>query len=174
MPKPLFFLSLLLLLSVYAQGQSELEPIQFQIKNAGITVDGSMSDWEIEIAWNAENPSASIFSGKARPSSIDTGIKLRDKHLLGRQYFHVDKYPEIDMQSMRISEAKEKGEFHGVFRITIRDVQKEIPVQITVKEAGGSRSFTAVFAIDRLDFGLGEKSLVLADEVNVRISAKVK
>ena len=145
-----------------------IEPVRFQIKNAGITVDGTISDWEYDIVWDAKKLANCKISGRANPSSIDTGIKLRDKHLLGRQYFHIDQYPAITLTSKKIT-AKSKGSYVGVFDLQIRDVKKEIEIPFMVSKSNNQQQFKGEFIINRLDFGIGESSLVLSDEVKVMI-----
>jgi polyisoprenoid-binding protein YceI len=144
------------------------EPVQFQIKNAGITVDGTISDWEYAIVWDIKKLANCKISGRANPVSIDTGIKLRDKHLLGRQYFHVEKFPAITLQSKRIL-SKGKGRYIGVFDLQIRDVRKEIELPFTVTSKNNQLIFTGEFIINRLDYQLGEPSMVLNNEVTIFI-----
>ncbi len=168
-------ISLLLLLILpwhfNAHVDKGVDPIRFQIKNAGITVDGTMTDWEYEIVWDAKKLSACKISGRANPASIDTGIKLRDKHLIGRQYFYVEKFPAITLQSKKIL-SDGKGKYTGTFDLQIRDVTKEIEIPFTVVISNHKQYFKAEITINRLDFGIGESSLVLSDEVNVMIELK--
>ena len=145
-----------------------VEPVRFQIKNAGITVEGTISDWEYDIQWDAKKLANCKIEGTANPASINTGIKLRDKHLLGRQYFHIDQFPVISLQSKSIN-AKGKNNYVGVFDLQIRDVKKEIEIPFMAIPSGKHQTFRAEFSINRLDYGLGEKSLVLSDDVKIII-----
>ena len=74
-----FWLAPLLL---FAQSIKPESPIQFKIKNAGITVDGTISDWEVKVDFDSKKLAQSSIRGKAIPESIQTGIKLRDKHFM--------------------------------------------------------------------------------------------
>jgi polyisoprenoid-binding protein YceI len=160
----IFFLLVPLLLS--AQSFKPENPIQFKIKNAGITVDGLISDWEVEVNFDPKKLAQSSIRGKANPESIQTGIKLRDKHLHGREYFHIQKFPFISLESKSF-QSKGKNAFVGIFELQIRDVKREIEIPFTLTQTGKQHKFKGEFVIDRLDFGLGEKSLVLSDEVRV-------
>ena len=93
----IFFLIVPFLLS--AQSFKPENPIQFKIKNAGITVDGLISDWEVMVDFDPKKLTQSSIRGKANPESIQTGIKLRDKHLYGREYFHIEKFSFISLES---------------------------------------------------------------------------
>lgn len=149
-----------------------VEPIRFQIKNAGITVNGTISDWQFDTVWDAKKLSNCKISGQANPTSIDTGIKLRDKHLQGRQYFHAEKFPVISLQS-KIIVSTRKGNYKGIFELQIRDVKKEIEIPFSVVPGSHKQYFKAEFIINRLDFNLGESSLVLGDEVKVFIKCSI-
>lgn len=160
----IFFLLVPLLLS--AQSFKPENPIQFKIKNAGITVDGTISDWEVMVDFDPKKLAQSSIRGKANPESIQTGIKLRDKHLHGREYFYIQKFPMIGLQSKSFR-SNGKNAFVGIFELQIRDVIREVEIPFTLTQTGKNRKFKGEFVIDRLDFGLGEKSLVLSDEVRV-------
>ncbi|MFN3998742.1 YceI family protein [Algoriphagus sp.] len=110
----------------------------------------------------------SFLKGKVRPTSIDTGISLRDRHLQGRQYFQTASYPEIILESKRI-QSKGKNAYEGVFDLTIKDIRKEMLIPFTAIKNGNGYFFKGSFSLDRLEFGIGEKSLVLGDEVVVWI-----
>ncbi|MCC5938940.1 MAG: YceI family protein [Lunatimonas sp.] len=170
MRRGVFFLLIGLGLSYMGWSQSiqPEQPIRFQIKNAGITVEGTFSDWAVEVDFDPKKLKHSSIRGTANPTSIDTGIKLRDKHLLGRQYFNTGSFPEIRLES-KAFRATGKNAFIGVFDLTIRDISRELEIPFTVIQAGSKRRFAGEFVIDRLDFGLGEKSLVLSDEVIVKV-----
>lgn len=164
----LFLVFVLVPFLLLAQSVKPESPIQFKIKNAGITVDGTISDWEVEVDFDPKKLSQSIIRGKANPESIQTGIKLRDKHLHGREYFHIQKFPFISLESKSF-QSKGKSTFIGIFELQIRDVKREVEIPFTLSQTGKQQKFKGEFVIDRLDFGLGEKSLVLSDEVRVII-----
>ncbi|WP_373522120.1 YceI family protein [Aquiflexum sp.] len=166
MKKLLLFLFLVLPFCLSAQTIKPDQPIQFKIKNAGITVEGTISDWEVDVNFDVKKLTQSNIRGAANPASMDTGIKLRDKHLQGRQYFHTEKFPLINLTSKSFK-ANGKNAFIGIFELQIRDVRREVEIPFTFMQSGKHRKFKGEFVIDRLDFGLGEKSLVLSDEVKV-------
>jgi len=167
--KILLLLIFLIPFQVFCQSKNVKEPIRFQIKNAGINVDGSISDWEYEISFDPKNLAEANIKATANPESIETGIKLRDKHLQGRQYFNVEKFPEILISSKNFT-SKGKGRFVGIFELQVKDVKREITIPFTVTDSGKRQRFSAEFTINRLDFGIGESSLVLGDEVNILIN----
>lgn len=166
--KAIYLFTALFISLVSVNPEKGIEPIRFQIKNAGITVDGTISDWEYDIVWDAKKSANCKINGRANPASIDTGIKLRDKHLQGRQYFHTEKFPSITLQSKKIL-SKGKGNYAGTFDLQIRDVIKEIEIPFTVTPKNDKLIFSGEFSINRLDYHIGEKSIVLSDDVTIFI-----
>jgi polyisoprenoid-binding protein YceI len=143
--------------------------IRFEIVNAGITVDGHFEKSTHSIRFDPKQLSTSTLEGKATVATLRTGIALRDRHLLGRQYFRADAYPEITMRAKRIIN-QGKDTYRGVFDITIKDIVKEVEVPFRIEKQGQRTHYKARFTLNRLDFGLGEKSLILADEVTVIVN----
>ena len=92
-------------------------------------------------------------------SSIDTGTAQRDDHLRSADFFDVAKFPTLRYQSKRI-EKLGKDRFRVIGDLTIRDVTREVPLDVEYggrgKDPWGNEraGFTASAAIDRKDFGL--------------------
>jgi polyisoprenoid-binding protein YceI len=70
------------------------------------------------------------------------------------------------MRDIRQIKHLEKNKYKGTFDLTIKGVTKrvEIPFTYMNKENGGA--FSAEFAVNHRDFGVGNKSLILSDEVD--------
>lgn len=138
----------------------------FEIKNAGITVDGSFDSVRIELNMEDRRWQTMEISGKIYAASINTGIGLRDKHLRNDDYFDVEKHPWIEMNSMTIGEVGD-GQFQATFLLRIKTVRKEIsfPVQFEITENGIRLSGS--FDLDRQEFGVGGNSFLLSDDVKV-------
>ncbi|MBU1823041.1 MAG: YceI family protein [Bacteroidetes bacterium] len=140
--------------------------VRFEITNAGITVNGYFKESTFTLAFDPENLKSSSLAGKVKVASIQTGIGLRDRHLQGRQYFVADTYPEISMWSKSISR-EGNNTYLGVFYIRIKEITREAIVPFRVEKQSGKLRFTARFTLNRLDYGIGENSLILSNEVTV-------
>jgi polyisoprenoid-binding protein YceI len=92
-------------------------------------------------------------------SSIDTGTAQRDDHLRSADFFDVEKFPTLRFRSKRI-EKLGKDHFRVIGDLTIRDVTREVPVDVEYggrgKDPWGNEraGFSAKAAVDRRDFGL--------------------
>jgi hypothetical protein len=70
----------------------------------------------VEVDFDAKKLEESSIRGKANPASIQTGIQLRDKHLQGREYFYIQKFPMIGLQSKSFR-SNGKNAFVGIFEL---------------------------------------------------------
>ena len=147
--------------------------ITFEIKNAGITVDGSFSDLQADIKFHPNNPDKSVLKASVGTATINTGIKKRDKDLQMRKYFDVEKYPRIKMTSRKIKHI-EKNKYKGTFDLTIKGVTKQVEIPFTYTSKENEGTFSATFTVNRRDFGVGSKSLILSDEATVSIEVATK
>lgn len=93
-------------------------------------------------------------------SSITTGIKKRDEHLLSPDFFDVERYPSMTFRSTGVeptggNRARVTGDLtiHGTTRPVTFDAEYFGPVE---SPEGGeiSMGFTAEFRINREDFGI--------------------
>jgi polyisoprenoid-binding protein YceI len=142
--------------------------INFIIKNAGINTNGAFQASTGTISFDPKNVSESKISGAADPATIKTGITIRDRHLKKSDYFDVEQYPAITMVS---STVKSLGgnKYSGVFNLTIKNTTKRMTIPFTYSQKGNKCLFTSAFSLNRLEFGLGEESLILSNVVNVKV-----
>ncbi len=143
--------------------------VKFYIKNTGLVVDGSLSGLAATVDFNPEDLAGSQISASVKVNTIKTGIDARDAHLKKDEYFDAASFPKIEMTSKSFS--KNSGDnYTGKFNLTIKGKTKSISVPFTFKETNGKGTFNATFNINRLDFGVGQSSFVLSDDVKVKLT----
>ena len=147
--------------------------VNFTVVNAGIEVEGTLKVKNANIHFDPDNVRQASIQVSADPSSIETGIGIRDKHLKRSDYFDTNTYPEIRLQSKSFR-ATGKNEFEGNFDLTIKSTTKEVTIPFTRKTKGDATYYEGGFKINRLDFKIGEESLTLDEIVRVRVSATGK
>jgi polyisoprenoid-binding protein YceI len=82
-------------------------------------------------------------------------------------YFDVENHPTIKIRSNVIT--KTKVGFESRCSITIKGVTKEIVIPFMFNQIKNQAVFTGTCSLNRLDFGLGEKSIILSDTVEIDI-----
>ncbi len=153
----------------YAQDSWRMDStrVVFHISNAGLDVEGSIAGIIGDIKFSKNKLMKSTFTATAKSETIQTGIKLRDKHLKKSDYFDVENYPTIKITSKEITKLKDR--FDSKCAITIKGRTKDINIPFTIKQNSNKAEFNGYFSLNRLDFSLGEKSIILSDKVEIEI-----
>ena len=148
--------------------------IGFLIRNFGIEVNGNFKGLKGKISFNPIDFSAFSIFCSVDAATIKTGIELRDNHLRREEYFNVSKYPLISFVSTNITNSKKNGTLLLTGNITIKGVTRKISFPFTITPKGEDYLLAGEFQIDRRDYGIGGKSMVLSDNLTVSISVLAK
>ena len=174
-------LAFLILLSFNAHSQNYTpldagSKVHFIIKNFGINTGGDFSGLKGQILFSPENVTESKFDVSVSTSTIDTDNEMRDKNLTSDEYFDAAKYPVIKIVSSKVSKTNKTADGFYFFTgdLTIKGVTKSISFPFQVKKVNDGYLSTANFDIDRTDFGVGEKNIVLSNKVSVSLSVTAK
>jgi polyisoprenoid-binding protein YceI len=147
--------------------------VGFKIKNMGLAINGTMTGASMQFKQTSVDPATWSFEGTVSPATISTGIDLRDRHLKRSDYFNIAQFPVISLRSTSII-AKGKNNYEGVFNLTIKGITKSVIIPFTIRKDNKSMAVEGTFTINRLDYGLGEESKILADNVAISVSAGFK
>lgn len=147
------------------------EYVIFEIRNAGVTVEASFDEFETEIKYDPNNPSASSFSASISVSSINTGIDMRNDHLQEEEYFYQSKYPNITFKSTSTS-VTDDGTWVVNGTLTIRGISKSITLKTKPEKKGEDVYFESSWELNRLDYKVGESSWIMGNDVLCLIRAK--
>jgi polyisoprenoid-binding protein YceI len=132
----------------------------FAVKHLMIsTVKGRFGAISGTIVLDEANPAASTVQAEIDATSIDTRSEQRDAHLRSPDFFAVEAYPTLTFRSTKV-DAQSKGEFRVTGDLTIRDVTKQVVLEVeetgrATDPWGGERiGFTATTKLNRDEFGL--------------------
>jgi polyisoprenoid-binding protein YceI len=134
--------------------------IQFTVNHNGLTeVPGFFRDFTGSINFDASDITRSTVEFTAKATSIDTGIAPRDNHLRGKDFFEVDKYPDITFKSTKIEKKGKNMIVTGDF--TLKGVTKSITFPFRIAgwlpaddRSGGKMGVAAETSINRRDYGV--------------------
>lgn len=143
--------------------------INFTIKNLGIAVTGKFTGLTGTIQFNPTDLSVSSFSVSVNAETVNTDIKARDNHLKKEDYFHVERFPRISFISRKI-ELISAGQYNISGILEIKGIKKEISFPFTTIPSVDGLVFKGGFRINRRDFKVGGKSLILSDNLTVNLS----
>jgi polyisoprenoid-binding protein YceI len=144
--------------------------IEFRVKHMVIqTVKGRFREFDGAIVGGAK---PTIY-GSIRVASLDTLHTERDAHLRSRDFFDVERYPEIsfDASSMRFS--GDEGRFSLPGQLTMKGVTRPITLEgefhgtVVAPDGGEQLALTMRGQLDRSDYGLVWNRLVETGNVLV-------
>lgn len=161
--------------SVWAE-KYDIDPthsfIEFGISHLGFSVlKGRFNDIKGSFSYDQAKPASSAIEVKVATASLDSNHAERDKHLRGKDFFEVDKYPQASFATTAYSEKGGKGVLKG--NLTIRGVTKPVTVDVTHigngKDPWGGyrRGFVGTTKIKRADFGMNYNLGPTADTVDL-------
>ena len=141
-----------------------------RIKNAGVNVTSRFTGLKANLVFNPNDLAKSSLEASVEVATVKTGIEKRDKDILEEQYFDAAKYKLIDMRSTKIYKKGDK--YAGMFNITMKGVTKAVEVPFDFIRNGNDGEFKGSFGLNRRDFGIGGKSMMMSDELTVDIDLK--
>ncbi len=147
--------------------------VTFEIKNLGITTGGSIGGLQTKVHFNPLNLVGSTLEASVEVNTINTDNSGRDEHLRSEDFFDVARYPKISLKSVNFKH-KSGNNYTGSFILTIKGRSKQIELPFTFLDKDNMVAFKGSFKLNRLDFGIGGKSMILADEVIVNIDCEEK
>ncbi len=146
--------------------------IKFKIKNAGFTVDGSFGGLKANIRFDAAKSYSNTIEGTIDSKTINTGSPSRDTHLKKEEYFGVDKFPTIALKATLFAKEKD-GSYTGYFKLTIKNITKDVAIRFIFTEKEDKANIKGTFIINRLNYTVGESSMILSDNVTITIDANL-
>jgi len=104
--------------------------VNFKIKHLGYSwLHGRFNTFDGEFNYDAEKPNASQIMVNIDTTSLDSNHAERDKHLRGKDFLNVDKYPTATFKSTNIKfNNDDSGKVTGDF--TLHGVTKSITFEI--------------------------------------------
>jgi len=146
--------------------------VKFKIKNAGFSVDGTFGGLNAKIIFDPSKIYGNSIEATIEARSINTGNGTRDGHLKKAEYFDVATFPAINMKATIFGKEVD-GSFKGYFNLILKGKKKDVLVPFSFIEKDGKALLKGSFTINRLDFGIGESSMVLSDNATIFLEVNV-
>ena len=112
---------------------------------------------------NKDKPELSEINGSVDVSTLETGNKMRDKHLKSKDYFEAEKFPTISFKSKGVK--KENDNFVIVGILKIKDVERE--EKFTLSISNGKLVFKG--SMNSADYGIMKKKKREDSQVDITI-----
>lgn len=162
--------------------------ITFAARLCGLlTVRGEFTEFDGRVRYAAGDPRRSSLEATIGAASIQTGIRIRDRHLRGWSYLDAEEHPTITFRSRSVACETPKLMVRG--SLTLRGVTGEAELACTssrIPQAGrpdGAWLLAGEMMISRSRFGIGRpdrklgladiRPLVIGDLVRIRVEVRV-
>ena len=142
--------------------------ISFKIKNFGLTVDGGFKTIDIKTNLDTKDISNSYVNAAIIVNSIFTGIEVRDKHLLGKDYFDALNHKEIVLKSSKLIKDM-NGNIILFAELSIKGITKKVEIPLEVFEDDSRLTLKASILLNRKNFDIGNRSLILSNNVKIQV-----
>lgn len=159
--------------------------VGFAIKHLMIaTVRGQFTDVTGTVTVDEQDPASAEIAISIATGSVTTGDQKRDAHLRSGDFFDAGRFPAITFRGTRV-EKKSDEQFRVIGELTIRDVTREIPLDVVLlgraKDPWGQEhaAFEATTKVNRFDYGLTWNAaleaggVLVGDEVKITIEAQL-
>jgi polyisoprenoid-binding protein YceI len=143
--------------------------VSYQIKNMGFVTTGVFGAVQANIAFDKAHLATSSIEASVDTKTINSDDDGRDEHLRKSDFFDVEHYPKIIMKSVSFQQ-KSGNNYIGQFDLTIKGKTKRIELPFTYVLNGSTGTYKGSFKINRLDFGVGDTSMVLSNDVTISIT----
>lgn len=134
--------------------------VGFKVRHMGlIEVPGFFRDFSGNVNFDAADMTKSTVEFTAKATSVDTGVSGRDNHLRTKDFFEVEKYPDITFKSTKVAKKGKSWLVTGDF--TMKGVTKSITFPFDIvgwvdatDKAGAKMGIAAETTINRRDYGI--------------------
>lgn len=153
--------------------------VGFKIKHMQISnIKGKFDEFSANIEFDEESKKLLKFNATVEVASINTGNDKRDEHLRSADFFDASKFPQMKfVMDDFVLKDDEESEIYG--ELTIKDVTKRVVFKyefggVMKDDKNDLLGFSLEGEIDRTEFDVGEKSLMVGSEVKISIEVEAR
>lgn len=150
--------------------------INFVAEARFISANGTFDRWDADVQLDPAKIENSSFKVTIEAASINTRVNQRDNHLRSKDFFEVEKYPQITLVSKKITRMPD-GKIVVAGDLTMRGITKQVEVQLTQVFYENNRGrYRTSFEINRKDYGIVYNSRLnpIEDIVKVQVDINVQ
>ena len=156
----------------------KVSPVQSTIKfavAASVAIEGTFDQWDATVKFTSNRVVDGVLDLKILAASVNTGNRLKDDKLKGKDFFDAGQDPYITFRSAKIVRTGPNTfDMPGTF--TIRGVSKPETLAFTgTREDATHANIRGTMAFDRKEFGMdsGIPFIRIADRVEVNVDLDV-
>ncbi|MEM6844998.1 MAG: YceI family protein [Bacteroidota bacterium] len=146
----------------------------YSIQFSGSGAEGTFSGLSGTIVFDPDALGQARFDVTVDASTIETGNNTKNKHARGDSWFDVEKYPNIQFRSSKVTASGNQYQMTGM--LTLHGTEKEISFPFTFSQNGNSGVFEGSFTVDREEYGIEGPfiSFMVGDDFTVSLKVPVQ
>jgi polyisoprenoid-binding protein YceI len=154
-----------------------ITPVESSIKfdvQASVAIRGTFDKWNATLTFTSTDVTTGVLDVEIQAASVDTGSGLKNRKLIGPDFFDVDHAPLITFKSTKLVQTG-PNTFEVKGNFTIRGVTRSEKLTLTVSGKGtGSGTISGTLYFDRKDYGMnsGIPFIKIANRVEVNVVLK--
>jgi polyisoprenoid-binding protein YceI len=145
--------------------------IAFTSKQMGVPVDGKFRKFDAQVAFDPKQPEAANIAFTIDLASVSIGLAETEAELAKPDWFNTKAFPQATFQSTGVK-ALGGGKFDVAGKLSIKSIGRDVVVPVTLAQSAGNTTASGTFAIQRLDFRIGDgdwkDTSMVADAVQVK------
>lgn len=142
-------------------GQWEIDyaasEIRFSAEQAGALFEGTFTQWQAALWFDANRPAATYFDVSIDTGSANTNDADRDGTLSDADWFNTAQFPTARFEAKSAAPIDD-GRYRSLSNLTVKANTREIDFEFSVREDGASRVLIGTARLDRLALGVGTGS----------------
>ena len=149
------------------------QSVVFDVEHLSLSfVHGRFTNLTGQVNYDAKKPAESSFHLVVPAKTVDTANEKRDGHLRSKDFFDVEKHPNITFKSTKVVQGDDKDVLEVIGDLTLLGVTKSVTVEFKVKGPNkkGVMGFSTEITIKRSDYGMGYGVPNIGDTVDLNIS----
>jgi polyisoprenoid-binding protein YceI len=143
--------------------------IKFDVK-ASVTIAGKFDKWNASLTFSSPDEKTGVLEVNIQAASVDTGSKMKNGKLKGKDFFDVERNPVIKFKSTKfVQTGLDTFEVDGDF--TIRGTANPEKLTLKISRTGtGEDEIQGTMVFNRKDYGMnkGIPFIRIADHVDVQ------
>ena len=135
--------------------------VNFKINHLGYSwIVGRFNDFKGSFVFDEADAANNSVAVTINTSSVDSNHAERDRHVRGKDFLDVKKFPEASFKSTSVTKGEDKGEYKVTGDLTLHGVTKQVEFEIEEVGAGKDpwggfrRGFEGEMTLKPSDFGI--------------------
>lgn len=149
--------------------------VGFSVK-ASVPIQGAFTKWNATLSFTSSNVATGVLNIEIQAASVETGSRMKNDKLKGKDFFDSKQNPLITFRSTKIVQTAPTT-FAVDGKFTLRGVTKDEQLTLVAsRTAVGAADLKGTMAFDRKHFGMnsGIPFIKIADRVEVNVDLHVK